>query len=324
MENQLKRTILYFALVIIILSLVTWRFTQQPVFPSNKDQQCFIIKSGTSLKHIIYNLNVKHPFLLYAYARITGKGKHIQAGEYCMANFIVPKQFFYMLQNGKVMLHPFTIVDGWNVSQICEALAKQKSIISDEKTCNKKSLAGFLHLKQNSAEGWLYPNTYFYTYHSTAEQLLTRAYEAMDEQLNQAWQEREPTVPYKTKYQALIAASIIEKESANPDDEQVISGVIANRLNKNMPLQLDPTVMYGLGKRTITHDDIQIDTRYNTYKHYGLPPTPICMPSAAAIYAALHPVKTDYLYYVSKGDGTHKFSKTLTGQRLAIQHYYGK
>ena len=176
----------------------------------------------------------------------------------------------------------------------------------------------------DSAEGLLYPDTYYYVAQSKASELLLRAYQRMTDKLQQAWLNREADLPYDTPYKALIMASIIEKETARGFERPVIASVFVNRLRKNMRLQTDPTVIYGLGEQfdgDITRAHLKQKTPYNTYRIKGLPPTPIAMAGLASIEAALNPDVTEFLYFVSKKDGTHHFSKTLAEHNRAVRYY---
>ncbi len=173
-----------------------------------------------------------------------------------------------------------------------------------------------------NAEGMLLADTYHFPAGSAASFLLKQAHGYLGMYLNRAWVSRDPSLPYKTPYELLIAASIIEKEAAIPQERQLISGIIVNRLHLHMPLQMDPIVIYGLGPEhqgRLTHQDLQIDSLYNAYKHRGLPPTPIAMVGISALEAAAHPLKSDFLYFVANGDGTHHFSVTYAEQRAAIR-----
>jgi UPF0755 protein len=173
-------------------------------------------------------------------------------------------------------------------------------------------------------EGWLAPNTYFYTLGDSDIGILKRAHKHQEQILSSQWDQRAPGLPYKTPYQALIMASLVEKETAAKTEMPVISGVFVARLEKGMRLQTDPTIIYAMGSRyhgKIGYRDLKIDSPYNTYLHYGLPPGPIAMPGKGAIEAALHPAATDALYFVAKGDGTHVFSHTLEQQNAAVRRY---
>ena len=327
MNLFLKRWKWFFLLLVFIVVGLKLVFFSA-VFKSDKEEYCFIVDSGSTLKQLITNLkqqsSLKHPWLLYLSARATNRGSQIEPGEYCMAADIRPSQFFYMLANGRVVLHPFTIIDGWNITRVCQQLKKSKGLVMNIPSCSAKTVASALGLKQGSAEGWLYPSTYFYTMNTTASNLLWRAYGEMQRILNQKWEQRDKSVPYKNDYQALIAASLIQKESAQFQDQRKVSSVIINRLNMHMHLGVDSSVLYGLNQiNGLTPSQLKINTPYNTYIHYGLPPTPIAMPSAQAIEAALQPINSDYLYYVANRQGTHDFTKTLGEHRAKITEIYG-
>lgn len=178
--------------------------------------------------------------------------------------------------------------------------------------------------EETHPEGLFFPDTYYFSNGMSDLEILKRAYHAMRTKLNEAWTQREPGLPYKSPYEALIMASIIEKETGRAEERKIIAGVFVNRLRIGMRLQTDPTVIYGMGERfdgNIRRKDLQEDTAYNTYTRSGLPPTPIAMPGMASIEAALHPAKTQALYFVGKGDGSHVFSNTLAEHNRAVAKY---
>ncbi|MGA9393776.1 MAG: endolytic transglycosylase MltG, partial [Azonexus sp.] len=185
-------------------------------------------------------------------------------------------------------------------------------------------IAGRLGIEGGTIEGWLFPDTYLFDKHSSDLEVLARAYRAMRTRLDSAWAGRDATLPYRNPYEALIMASIIEKETGRSDDRAQIAAVFTNRLRKGMPLQTDPTVIYGMGEKfdgNLRKRDLQTDTPYNTYIRAGLPPSPIAMPSMAALQAALHPADSDALYFVARGDGSSQFSRTLDEHNRAVNKY---
>jgi UPF0755 protein len=252
---------------------------------------------------------------LRIYAKVTGKNKRIQAGEYCFKEADTLDDVLKMLVHGKVFKREFTLPPGITYAQLLQLLERAPSLEHTSLVFD----SGFRR------EGSFFPDTYFYQYPDTDQLLLKRAHDLMLLKLSSAWEGRDASLPYHDPYEALIVASIIEKESASFDDRRLISGVIINRLKQHMRLQMDPTVMYGLsieGKSSVLDKAaLKYDTPYNTYLYEGLPPTPICMPSLDAIDAALHPTFSNYLYFVSKGDGLHQFSKSLHDHNKAVQKY---
>lgn len=231
----------------------------------------------------------------------------VHAGETC-------KQFLYRVAAGDVIIESFQIIEGTTQRQVSANLARAEYLTYQDTDW----------LAVSPAEGSLLADTYHYDAGSQAKDLLVRAHTQLLQYLDESWQHRTEGLPYKTPYELLIAASILEKEAAVQAEKRLISGVIVNRLNKRMPLQMDPTVIYALGAAyhgKLTHDNMQIDSPYNSYRYRGLPPTPIAMVGKEAIDAAAHPQQTDYLYFVARGDGTHQFSVTYDQQREAIAHY---
>jgi UPF0755 protein len=181
-----------------------------------------------------------------------------------------------------------------------------------------------LGIEEPSAEGLLYPDTYYFVKGSSDRDVLMQAKRRMQTVLEKEWLQRAPDLPYQTPYEAVIAASLIEKETADNNERHIIAGILVKRLQSNMLLQFDPSVIYGLGDQyqtELTRQQLRMDTPYNTYLHKGLPPTPIAMPSQQSLQATLHPAMTDYLYFVAQADGSHVFSNTLSEHRIAVEHY---
>jgi UPF0755 protein len=225
---------------------------------------------------------------------------------------------------GRVLQHMFTLVDGWTFAQVRAALAQAPKLRHTLPNISDAQAARALGIDAPNPEGWLLPQTYAYVLGDSDMDVLRRAHAAMQRLLTADWAERAPDLPIKNPYQALILASIVEKESALASERPRIAGVFVRRLQLGMKLQTDPTVIYGMGAAyhgIITRKDLQTDTPYNTYTRFGLPPTPICMPGAPALWAALHPAPGKSLYFVARGDGTHQFSDTLQQQDAAIDKY---
>jgi UPF0755 protein len=231
---------------------------------------------------------------------------------------------------GRVVQHPFLLVEGWNIHQLLAALNKETAL---EHTPNLRVDNIMEHIPdqdvaqaENHPEGLFFPDTYYFSKPTKDVDLLKRIRLNMDKKLTQAWSNRSPHCPLKTPYEALILASIVEKETARADEYEKIAGVYCNRLQKKMLLQADPTVVYGLGPtvdRPLTKEDLKTPSSYNTYVNAGLPPTPICIPSERAMMAVMHPHVTDALYFVASGQGDrgHYFSKTLSEHQEAVGRY---
>ncbi len=311
----------------LLLAVSFDKFLQSPLIPANKNID-YVLKPGSSIKVLaadLYGLGVlDHPNFLIFLGYWKGAAKHLKAGEYLFTPGTKPSELLDQIAAGKVIFHRFTLVEGWNFVQVMSVLNKNELLIHHLSNLNSTSIMAALGLPLNNPEGWFFPATYPFAKDTTDIVLLKKAYHLMSLLLAKEWHDRAANLPYKTAYEALIAASLIEKESSQPAERPLISGVILNRLHKNMPLQIDSTVIYGLGSAytgKITRQDLLKDTPYNTYLHYGLPPTPIAMPSKQSIHAALHPLLSNNLYFVSKENGTHAFSPTLHQQNQAVANY---
>lgn len=252
---------------------------------------------------------------------VTGR---LHAGEYALGANLTPRALLTDMAEGRVVQHMFTLVDGWTFAQVREALSRAPRLKHTLAGLSDAQVAAHLGIDEPNPEGWLLPQTYAYVLGDTDMDVLRRAHEAMQKTLAADWKTREADLPLQTPYQALILASIVEKESALASERPRIAGVFVRRLRIGMKLQTDPSVIYGLGSAyhgDITRKDLETDTPYNTYTRYGLPPTPICMPGAPALQAALHPAAGKSLYFVARGDGTHVFSDTLQEQNRAVDQY---
>lgn len=253
--------------------------------------------------------------------RYTGLSSQLKAGVYEIKPGETALQLLHRVVDGDVLTQNFTIIAGTTQQKVTQDLIKAAYLNYQASDWND--------IKGNypNAEGLLLADTYQYQGGSSSKSLLEYAHRNLINYLNKSWANRAPHLPYKTPYELLTAASIIEKETAIPQERKLISGVLINRLNKNMPLQMDPTVIYGLGAAytgKLSHDDMQIDSPYNSYRYRGLPPTPIAMVGKESLDAAAHPQLSNYLYFVAKGDGTHQFSETYQQQKQAINQYKRK
>jgi len=229
-----------------------------------------------------------------------------------------------MIQRGEASQAMRQFIEGWNWREVRAALAAQPMLKNESASMSDTEILQAIGAGEDHIEGLLFPDTYFYAPHTSDLSVLRRAYRRQHEKLMAAWETRAPGLPYRTTYEALIMPSIVEKETGVAFERPRIAGVFLNRLRLGMRLQTDPTVIYGLGERfdgNLRKVDLQRDTPYNTYTRAGLPPTPIAMPSEAAIQAALNPARTDALYFVARGDGTHVFSSTLDAHNRAVNRY---
>lgn len=263
-------------------------------------------------------------FLLQAWFRFSGQARLIKAGSYELVPGTSPRTLLNMLVRGEETLKSVVFVEGWTFSQIRSALQKAEHITPDTVAQTPEMIMKQLGKPGVHPEGRFFPDTYTYAKGSSDLAVLKRAARAMDKQLAAAWGIRSTDTPLKSADEALILASIVEKETGRPTDRAQIGGVFANRLRVGMLLQTDPSVIYGLGSGfdgNLRKRDLQLDTPYNTYTRSGLPPTPIAMPGKAALLAAVQPAPTKALYFVSRGDGTSEFSENLDGHNRAVNKY---
>lgn len=295
-------------------------------------QQPLIVERGSSLGRVIRELAerrvLERPLLLSLYVRVTGRGRHIQAGEYRLEPGLTPLQLLDVLEQGRVVTRSVTLVEGWTVAQARALLDKAPHLRALLKTVPPQALLARLGIDAQpgrSPEGLFFPDTYVYSSDATDRDILLQAYQRMQAVLAEEWAQRGADLPYHTPYDALIMASIIERETGVPAERSDIAGVFVRRLRRGMLLQTDPAVIYGLGSgfdgNLRRRDLTDRDNPYNTYVHPGLPPTPIALPGRAAIHAALQPEDGDALYFVGKGDGTHAFSATLAEHQRAVKKY---
>ncbi len=288
----------------------------------------YVLKSGASIRTLTHDLHqqgiLPHPAFLIFLAHWQGATKNLKAGEYLLAPGTTPKQLLAMIVAGNVHYHKFTLIEGWTFQQLLNAINADPHLVHTITQLTPVQIAQKIGLPPIQPEGLFFPATYYFTSATPDVTILRRANETMMTQLSLAWQQRIPGLPYNSAYQALTAASLVEKETRAAIERPLIAAVIIKRLQKNMRLQIDSTVVYGLGQNytgKLTLANLKQDTPYNTYTRKGLPPTPIALPSGEAIRAVLHPADANFLYFVSKDDKTHQFSQTLNQHDLAVNHY---
>lgn len=286
------------------------------------------IERGASLKQVAAQLQrqgvVEHAFAFSLLGRLSGQSGQIKAGSYLFEAPTSPWQLLHRLTQGDTLLGRITIIEGWTFRQMRAALYRHPGLRRDTQGMSDAALLASLGIEAAHPEGLFFPDTYYFDYGSSDKALLLRAYHRMQQVLQQAWQARSPGLPYKSPYEVLIMASLIEKETSIPEERPLIAAVFLNRLRLGMRLQSDPSVIYGLGERfdgNLRKVDLLTDTPYNTYTRSGLPPTPIALPSAASIHAAVNPAQSRALYFVAKGDGRHHFSDTLDEHNRAVERY---
>lgn len=292
------------------------------------DDKIYIVKRGASLKHFAADLHAqgilpnRYSIVWLAYLR--GQHRDLKAGEYRFETGISQRQLLNKVVNGDSIKYSFLIPEGWNFRELMHKLNDTEKLTHNLKGLKLKVIMVRLGVGDIHPEGRFFPDTYQFSAGTSDITVLKNAFDRMEHNLQKLWKDRGPDLPYDTAYDALIMASIVEKETGVASERAEIAGVFVNRLRIRMRLQTDPTVIYGMGEKfdgNIRRRDLRRDTPYNTYTRKGLPPTPIAMPGADAIYAALHPAKTTNLYFVAKGNGTHKFSATFKEHNQAVRKY---
>lgn len=290
----------------------------------------FEIEPGASFKKVSAELAergvIDRPNWLQWYARYKGNAGMIRAGFYRLEFGDTPVDILRRFVDGQVELFSFTIIEGWNYRELLAAMGKSDVIVSSIVYEDWPTVLESFGSPQQHPEGLFLPETYHFPKNSKDVDVLRQAYDLMQHTLADEWQGRDENLPISGPYEALILASIIEKETARADERSQISGVFVRRLQKRMRLQTDPTVIYGIGQDfdgNITRTNLRTDTPYNTYTRHGLPPTPIAMAGKAAIHAAVHPAPGNSLFFVATGigDGSHKFSATKAEHDAAVREY---
>lgn len=292
-----------------------------------KETQIMIVPSGANLTTVSTQLAdqglLTRPRLFVAYARLTHQTA-IRVGEYQFDTGDTPRELLELLMTGKVVQYQLTVPEGLRFSEWLPLLASQSKLIHQLTGLSNNEIIQHLGLNIEHPEGWFFPDTYLYSSGDSDRDILMRAHTRMREILEEEWRNKAADLPYNSAYEALILASIVEKETGVGSERGEIAGVFVRRLKKGMRLQTDPTVIYGLGDQyqgNITRRHLKQPTAYNTYMIKGLPPTPIAMPGREAVHAALHPLEGDTLYFVAKGDGSHFFSATLEEHLKAVRRY---
>ncbi len=320
----------FFTLFVLFVALVggaaVW-WLNQPL-ALDADTVDLSIEPGTSGRAVAQAVSDAgihvNPTLLYAWFRFSGDARQIKAGSYEIGRDTTPRSLLRKLVRGEESLRAVTLVEGWNFSQVRAALLKAELLAPTTQGLASDQIMSALGRPGLHPEGHFYPDTYNYAKGSSDLAVLQRAMRAMDAKLVAVWKQRQPDTILKTPEQALILASIIEKETGRSSDRAMISSVFTNRLRIGMPLQTDPTVIYGLGDTfdgNLRRHHLKEDTPWNTYTRGGLPPTPIAMPGKASLLAALQPAKSKALYFVARGDGTSQFSASLEEHNRAVNKF---
>lgn len=315
------------AALLVLAGLYSARLALENPLAAGSADRTVVVEPGDSLNAVAARLEermiLERPWLFKLAAYVTGTSARIQAGEYRIGAGDTHKLLIDRMVRGEVVQHYFTIIEGWTVGELLQALPAAEPLVSTLQARDAEGLAGELALGYGHAEGWFSPDTYAYTRGETDADLLLRAHALMQDRLTAAWAERATGLPLEDPHEALILASIIERETGIDAERPVIAGVLSRRLERRMRLQVDPTVIYGLGESyagDITRTHLREDTPYNTYTRYGLPPTPISFPGEPSLHAAVHPQPGEFLYYVASADldGSHVFNETLDGHNAAV------
>ena len=302
--------------LLAVYQLRNWTVSDGPL----REAVNVIVPKGATLTTVAQKLNeagvINKPFLFKIYARFEGLDKRLRAGEYQFEPEISMNRVMEKIAKGEVFYRRITFAEGLTTGQILYQIATNKELSSE------------VTLDVN--EGELLPETYTFEYGASQDSIVLEARKAMQKALDEAWEGRDSGLPYKDKNQLLTMASIIEKETGVADERPLVASVFVNRLRKGMKLQTDPTVIYALTEgqmelgRTLKKKDLAIDSPYNTYKYYGLPPAPICNPGRDALMAAAHPAQSDFLYFVATGDGGHNFSTNLNEHNRNVKGWLKK
>jgi UPF0755 protein len=317
---------LLFLLTSLVFAAGAW-WLQQPL-PLKNDVVAVTVEPGEPARAVVQSLvegGVQvQPQLLYWWIRLSGQSRQLKAGSYEISGNPNPRALIAKLVRGEVAMRSVTLVEGLTFAQWRELLRKAPNLKGDTQDLGDAAIMEKLGRPGVHPEGRFFPDTYSYAKGSSDLALLKRALQEMDQRLASVWAQRAPDSPLKTPDEALVLASIVEKETGRPSDRGQISGVFNNRLRKGMLLQTDPTVIYGLGPKfdgNLRKRDLLADTPYNTYTRVGLPPTPIAMPSMDALLAAVQPAQTAALYFVARGDGSSEFSATLQDHNRAVRKF---
>ena len=286
------------------------------------------IEPGSSMWQVARQLEgrglVDRPRWFVWLAQVRGDAGRVKAGEYRIEPGTSPVDLLASMVRGDVIRHDLTLVEGWNFREMMAAIRDSEVVEHTLEGRTPEQIMAALGYEGEHPEGRFFPDTYHFPRGTEDRDILSRAYARMEKVLAEEWRQRKEGVPLDSPYEALILASIVEKETGVPSERSRIAGVFVRRLRKGMRLQTDPTVIYGIGPSfdgNLTRADLRRDGPYNTYQRAGLPPTPIAMPGREAIHAALHPAEGDALYFVSRGDGSHVFSATLEEHNRAVRRY---
>lgn len=323
----MKKILTWILLFILLASSALGYWVNRPqALPSVPFE--FSIAAGSSFKSVAHQLAqaqfLQQETLFVALARVLGKADKVKVGDYALTHPVSMLELLTIISKGQVQQSQISVIEGWSFKQFRAALDAHADLKHTTQEMTATQILQAIDATETHPEGLFFPDTYFFAKGSGDVQIYKRAYQTMQQHLNVVWASREAELPLHTPYEALTLASIVEKETGTPSDRAMIAGVFINRLRLGMLLQTDPTVIYGMGEKfdgNIRRNDLTRDTPYNTYTRSGLTPTPIALPGAASLQAALHPAQTDALYFVARGDGSSKFSSSLSEHNRAVNQY---
>lgn len=325
--TPIKELALWLIFIVAVIAALVGFYALRPL-PLSQLPYEFSLKQGSSLKSAARQMQqagvLSSEWMFVLLARGLGKAAQIKPGNYEIEISANPLQLLDMISKGRVEQSSFSIIDGWTFKQLRQALNAESTLHHDSASMSDDEILQRIGASEKEAEGLFFPDTYNFSSGSSDLTVLKRAYQLMQRNLQESWKSRAADLPLNTPYQALTLASIIEKETGKASDRSMIAAVFINRLRKNMLLQTDPTVIYGMGDKfdgNLRKRDLLTDTPYNTYTRDGLTPTPIALPGLAAIQAALHPAQSNALYFVARGDGSSYFSSTLAEHNNAVNRY---
>lgn len=328
--SVIKELLLWLLFLLFVVAGLFAYYANSPI-PLERTPFEFSLKQGSSLKSAARQIQqaggLNNELLFVLLARSLGKAGQIKPGNYQLEHEVTPLKLLDIISKGLVEQDSLTIIEGSTFKQLRLSMNADPALRHDAASLSDAEILKRIGASETSAEGLFFPDTYNYDKGSSDLAVLKRAYQLMQRQLHENWKQRDDGLPFDSPYQALILASIVEKETGQPVDRPMIASVFINRLRKNMRLQTDPSVIYGMGdkfKGNLQKRDLTTDTPYNTYTRNGLTPTPIALPGLASIQAVLHPAAGKALYFVARGDGSSQFSNTLIEHNNAVNRYQKK
>ena len=325
--SVIKELILWLLFLLLIVAGLFAYYAKSPI-PLERTPFEFSLKQGSSLKSAAHQIQqaggLNNEWLFVLLARGLGKAAQIKPGNYQLEHEVTPLQLLKIISKGQVEQSSMIIIEGSTFKQLRATLNAESTLRHDSASLSDAEILKRIGATEAMAEGLFFPDTYNFDSGSSDIAVLKRAYQLMQRYLQENWKKRDANLPFDTPYEALTLASIVEKETGQASDRPMIASVFINRLRKNMRLQTDPTVIYGLGSKfdgNLRKRDLTRDTPYNTYTRDGLTPTPIALPGLAAIQAVLHPAPSRALYFVARGDGSSQFSSTLVEHNNAVNRF---